>query len=167
LLLCRFGGERRWGGEAPRQRIDDDGWVISSGGNSSGSGFGNQSGGSGGSVWIEASALGGSGTISANGGSGTGGSAGSGGGGRIAIYYSTSTHALVLQARSGPTGAAIGGAGTVYEKDIDTDVFRLRVENGPVAVFGFRGAVLTSGAIGANCSRCDASSIELYLSPLM
>jgi hypothetical protein len=30
-------------------------------------------------------------------------------------------------------------------------------------VFGFRGATLISGAVGAGCTRCDALSIETYL----
>ena len=29
--------------------------------------------------------------------------------------------------------------------------------------FGFRGNTLITGAVGANCTRCDAPSIEAYL----
>jgi hypothetical protein len=34
-------------------------------------------------------------------------------------------------------------------------------------LFGFSGATLTTGAIGAGCSRCDAPSIEAYLVALI
>jgi hypothetical protein len=33
-------------------------------------------------------------------------------------------------------------------------------------LFGFTGATLTTGAVGPNCSRCDASSIVSYLQTL-
>jgi hypothetical protein len=107
--------------------------LISSDGNSEGSGAGDQGGGSGGSVWIQAAALSGSGTIRANGGGVGPTSSASGGGGRIAVYYSTSTQTVAMQARSGSVGIFIGGAGTVYEKDVDTDVFDLTIDNGSVA----------------------------------
>ena len=34
-------------------------------------------------------------------------------------------------------------------------------------LFGFRGAPLTTGAIGNGCSRCTAGAIESYLSDQM
>jgi hypothetical protein len=34
-------------------------------------------------------------------------------------------------------------------------------------LFGFRGTVLTTGAIGAGCSRCDAGAIEPYIATLL
>ena len=30
-------------------------------------------------------------------------------------------------------------------------------------LFGFRGAILISGTVGPNCTRCDSPSIEAYL----
>ena len=34
-------------------------------------------------------------------------------------------------------------------------------------LFGFTGATLISGAVGAGCTRCDATSILAYLEPLL
>jgi hypothetical protein len=33
--------------------------------------------------------------------------------------------------------------------------------------FGFTGGTLVTGAVGPNCTRCDAPSIEAYLQPLL
>ncbi len=77
--------------------------------------------GAGGSVWIDAGSIGGSGTITANGdGYGTCNFCddyGSGGG-RIAVHYDTgTTGGLSLQARGGEDSDGHGGAGTVYIHD--------------------------------------------------
>ncbi|HUP24643.1 MAG TPA: hypothetical protein VNB06_17095 [Thermoanaerobaculia bacterium] len=34
-------------------------------------------------------------------------------------------------------------------------------------LFGFTGSTLTNGAVGAGCTRCDASTIELFLQALV
>jgi hypothetical protein len=34
-------------------------------------------------------------------------------------------------------------------------------------LFGFRGAVLVGGAVGAGCTRCDESAVEPYLASLL
>ena len=34
-------------------------------------------------------------------------------------------------------------------------------------LFGFTGSALTNGAVGPGCTRCDASSIEAYLSQVV
>jgi hypothetical protein len=34
-------------------------------------------------------------------------------------------------------------------------------------LFGFRGGTLTTGAVGAGCTRCDAAAIEAYLATLL
>ena len=73
------------------------------------------SGGAGGSVYISASALAGSGSITANGGNKTssGGGAG-GGGGIVAYYYGTSTFAGTISALGG-SGTPVGGDGIVTD----------------------------------------------------
>jgi RHS repeat-associated protein len=67
-------------------------------------------GGSGGSIYIIANIISGTGMITANGG---GSSGGSGGGGRIAVYYDTNTFVGTISAYGGTTGQ-VGGAGTIY-----------------------------------------------------
>jgi RHS repeat-associated protein len=93
-----------------------NGIISANGGTSNGLG----AAGSGGSIWIQTNTLAGSGAIQANGGNNTVGPgssrAGSGAGGRIAVYYTTSTFSLDaahLQAYSAD-GVGIGGPGTVY-----------------------------------------------------
>ncbi len=78
------------------------------------------SGGSGGSVWIDAPAgtITGSGTITADGGNGN---RAGGGGGRIAVYYNSNTGSFLnnLQAYGGDSDNAAeprGGAGSIYVK---------------------------------------------------
>jgi large repetitive protein len=82
-------------------------------------GVGYKGGGSGGSLWITAGRINGTGTIAANGGAGsTTTSAGSGGGGgRIAVWYYNETTSfppggIVLQANGAGGGYASGNNGT-------------------------------------------------------
>jgi hypothetical protein len=70
-------------------------------------------GGSGGSVWISASALAGGGNISASGGDGDLYNGGGGGGGRIAIYAPTNNFTGTNNI-SGGDGAVEGQSGTLY-----------------------------------------------------
>ncbi|MEX2137833.1 MAG: DUF6531 domain-containing protein, partial [Pirellulales bacterium] len=72
-------------------------------------------GGSGGSIFVDADTLSGTGTIRAAGGAGVGGNAGGGGGGRIAVYARDSS-GFNLQNVSAPGGMAPGNgrAGTVH-----------------------------------------------------
>ncbi len=91
-----------------------DGSVRSDGGMGVGGGDTSGGGGSGGSIWIEALALNGSGKISANGGAGVNGIAGGGGGGRIAIYSNTSNYFGELASIGAGFIGRQGGAGTVY-----------------------------------------------------
>ena len=76
---------------------------------------------SGGSIWIMAGSLAGSGMISANGGDVAFDTpaGGGGGGGRIAVYYEASDFTGTVSA-SGGTGGSSGGAGTILTKR-DTD----------------------------------------------
>ena len=83
--------------------------------------------GSGGSVWITAASLAGSGTICANGGAAQSG--GGGGGGRIALYYKHSTFEGATAAFGG-AGFTGGGAGTVYTKASDDPVPHIGIDNG-------------------------------------
>ena len=66
-----------------------NGTLSAAGGNSANTGGLGNGGGAGGSVWLNVSTLAGSGSISANGGIGDG--SGGGGGGRVAIYYKSSS----------------------------------------------------------------------------
>ncbi|MFZ0035462.1 MAG: hypothetical protein WAK60_10820, partial [Sedimentisphaerales bacterium] len=80
-------------------------------------------GGSGGSIYITAGQFSGSGLIIANGGYGM---YGGGGGGRIAIYYSTSTFQGTVESKKGTslTAANYGQDGTICFIDTLNNVFR-------------------------------------------
>jgi len=102
---------------------------------------GNQSGASGGSVFLTAAAVAGSGTISAFGGAGypsSSTSAAGGGGGRIAVVVTNATgfDNLVFEAFGG-SGQGVdrehGAAGTVYLKDTSHTAGELRVIAGGLA----------------------------------
>jgi len=85
-------------------------------------------GGAGGSVWIEASHLAGSGTISARGGYGapctTSFSAGGGGGGRIAVYYNTTTWTVPMFVSANVSGGyTIQGATSSEDGNMGTAAF--------------------------------------------
>jgi hypothetical protein len=88
-------------------------------------------GGAGGSIWITASNLTGSGAIAANGGYAPGAShtGGGGGGGRIAIYYTTNIFTGTLNAL-GNYGSQYGGAGTIYTKAASQMWGQLTLNNG-------------------------------------
>jgi hypothetical protein len=73
----------------------------------------NAGGGSGGSLWIEASTLAGTGAITADGGWGELWFGGGGGGGRIAVYQRTNVFTGSLTALGGE-GAAWGEAGSLF-----------------------------------------------------
>ena len=110
-----------------------DGSLTSDGnnGNTSGSGTWRMSGGggSGGSLYITAGTIAGSGVISANGGrAGHTDLGGGGGGGRIALLYDTMTFSGSLQANS-EQGRQYGGAGTIYLKSSDETWGRLRLDD--------------------------------------
>lgn len=72
-------------------------------------------GGSGGSIWVEALTISGSGKITASGGNGTL-NGGGGGGGRIALYCTNNLFTGNFTACGGG-GAVSGGAGTIYLRD--------------------------------------------------
>jgi hypothetical protein len=77
----------------------------------------NSGGGSGGSIWISASTLAGSGWISASGGSGELYGGGGGAGGRIAIYSPANSYTGVVFTAAAP-GANFGQSGSVFESDL-------------------------------------------------
>ena len=118
-------------------------------------------GGSGGAIWINAGTISGTGTISTKG--GTSSYRGYGGGGRIAVYYNSST--LPLANISASVGAASykGGDGTVY---IYQYVFPLTVTN-----VGSGFGTVQSTPSGISCSAtCSAnfgktSSVNLTAVP--
>ena len=60
-------------------------------------------------------------------------------------------------------------AGLGLALDIDGNSMTAPLTDGLLALrflFGFTGTTLTTGAVGANCTRCDAAMIEPYLSAL-
>ena len=80
-------------------------------------------GGSGGSIWIQAGTLTGTGSITTNGGNGGNGvhAGGGGGGGRIALYYSSETFIGSITSYGGlGYNGETGGAGTIYQNDSAT-----------------------------------------------
>src|SRR5207249_11763602 len=77
------------------------------------SALGPSGGGSGGSLWLTAGLLSGTGVIAANGGAGSSVAGGGGGGGRISISFLTNHFTGTLSARGG-AGVNYGGAGTIY-----------------------------------------------------
>ncbi|NUN15951.1 MAG: hypothetical protein HUU55_20180, partial [Myxococcales bacterium] len=98
----------------------------------------NNGGGAGGSVWIVAETLGGTGSIRARGGAGQaccGYNSGSGGGGRIAVYVDTLQGGFALPTTvtsllaNGGTGWSNGGAGTIFVKTAGQQFGDLIVHN--------------------------------------
>ena len=88
------------------------------------------SGGAGGSIYVRAGTLAGSGSITANGGGAGYYLSGGGGGGRIALYYGNSTFSGGLTAFGGlSAGANSGGAGTLYTKASSQSVGDLLLDN--------------------------------------
>ncbi len=83
-------------------------------------------GSSGGSIFVTAKNLKGSGSFTADGGTGSnsyyGNDRGGGGGGRIAVYYTTSSFNGISSARGGPGGASYGSDGTVVFIDTTRNV---------------------------------------------
>jgi hypothetical protein len=103
---------------------------------------GQEGGGAGGSIYLTAGSIAGTGTINAKGGNNNNGSkdGGTGGGGRIALIASSTISAGLLAnvtAYGGTTqGAAAGGAGTIYTKTGSQTYGDLKVDNGGVAARG-------------------------------
>ena len=85
--------------------------------------------GAGGSIWIRATKIGGSGTIEANGGL-TGEPYGSGGGGAIAIEYTDPSSVVPVVRASGSNATRPGGAGAVYVRGPASTWGILTIDNG-------------------------------------
>jgi hypothetical protein len=123
-------------------------------------------GGSGGSIWVTAGALTGSGWIAVNGGGGNG-NGGGGGGGRIALEYAANGFTGPITAFGG-SGSSSGGAGTIYLKPKSQPVGQVIVDNG-----GQLGGHTTLGPLSApydlairNGALADATNSSLSLSNL-
>ncbi|MCX6117205.1 MAG: Ig-like domain-containing protein [Proteobacteria bacterium] len=116
--------------------------------NGHGTGAVHVSGGAGGSIWIDAGAISGTGTVNANGGAmyASGGATGeSGGGGRIAIYYSSvsgnfsypTNFISNVTVKPGAGGASVpgqgGAAGTLYAKSTSQTYGDLIIDAGNVS----------------------------------
>lgn len=89
---------------------------------------GNAGGGAGGSIWLTAAVITGTGIIAADGGAGIG-LGGGGGGGRIAMTYYANAFSGVISARGGG-GYAWGGAGTIHTKVANQSWGQVIVDNG-------------------------------------
>jgi len=98
--------------------IVNDGAIKASGG------AGNVNSGAGGSIWINANSVSGTGTLDASGGTATGG------GGAIALQYNSGTP-WTMTAYGGAANAA--GAGTVYVKGPNTTYGTLTIDNNGVS----------------------------------
>ncbi|NKI17972.1 hypothetical protein HCU74_11210, partial [Spongiibacter sp. KMU-166] len=114
------------------QSLALEGTIRSNGGYHDRSG-----GGSGGSIWIQAGTVSGSGTVQANGGGGgTYYDSGGGGGGRIALYYDSlngfdpAAQISAVGGVKGGNGREDGGAGTIYLKDNAASQGTVIVNNG-------------------------------------
>jgi len=86
------------------------------------------SAGAGGSIWVDCDVLSGNGIVRANGANGNS-IGGAGGGGRIAIYYDSSSFAGQISARSSLVGIP-AGAGSVYTKQQSAPLALLVYDNG-------------------------------------
>jgi hypothetical protein len=110
------------------------------------------SGGSGGSIWITAHDLTGSGVISARGGSYLSGSnIGGSGGGRLALYLTNNAFAGSVRADGGTSGAVAdrGGAGTIFIKGPSQTYGELRVDGSNVATFAASALISTTNDTGS------------------
>lgn len=122
-------------------------------------------GGSGGSIWIITTKLSSSGTISANGGSRDSTNAlhtGAGGGGRVAVYYPTTSDMsgnfsyplnfmLNVSALGGEAvGNCRAGAGTVFFKSASQNFGDLMIDNKGATTCSGSSTVITPPAIGVN-----------------
>jgi hypothetical protein len=61
------------------------------------------------------------------------------------------------------------GVSTLATLDVDGNGVNEALTDGLLAlrfIFGFTGSTLTTGAVGANCTRCDSAAIQPYLSGL-
>src|SRR6185436_17275878 len=106
-----------------------------------------------GSIWINAQAFQGSGSVSADGGAGEPPHGGGGAGGRIAITCTVKDFAGTISAH-GAEGAEVGGAGTVYLSDGNHGL--LLIENGerngastPVTITNDFDLTVAAGAVAS------------------
>ncbi len=145
-------GKSRRGGGVIRLIVSgtltNDGLIASDGQ----AGNGNYGSGSGGSIWIDAQTLAGSGSIRADGGSTS--TLGAGSGGRVAVYYGTNAGfdlSLIRADARAQSNGRTSGAGTVYlaqrasaaELRVVSDV--VTTERTPVSPFV--GTLLVEGAL--------------------
>ncbi|HYI12032.1 MAG TPA: carboxypeptidase regulatory-like domain-containing protein [Thermoanaerobaculia bacterium] len=145
-----------------------DGVVRSNG---HGSGSAHHRGGGGGSVWITAARVSGSGVIEAKGGQGY---YGAGGGGAIAVEYTDATGALpAMYAQTGPSTHGNdhrqGGAGSIYTRGPQSVYGDLRVDNqslnGQLTDLPSLGSgVAQSGTSGATLVTDRSSNVPAYFS---
>ncbi|MCX5781852.1 MAG: hypothetical protein NT145_03995 [Elusimicrobia bacterium] len=121
-------------------------------------------GGSGGSIYLEAGTISGTGFIQANGGYGAYTDGGGGGsGGRIALYYITDNYNGTVEC-TGSYNENNGGAGTFYKKDKNQSLGDLFILNGNVkgektyidgqyrdVIIGNNAVVFTTQTLNAQC----------------
>jgi hypothetical protein len=113
-----------------------DGQILANGGSDTPVADFEVGGGAGGSIWLSAPVLAGTGIIAANGGAGDDDAdSGGGGGGRIALYYGTSLFAGKVEAHTSACSFP-GGGGTIYTKIIGQTDAAVRVDNGGYSGLG-------------------------------
>ena len=126
------GGTNASGGGAIRLVVGNtltiDGQILANGHDSTWIQHLDPGAGSGGSVWIEAQSINGSGLISSNGGVGEA-SGGGGAGGRIAIYYENLSFEPDNITARGGVGWNSGGAGTIFIKQLSKGTGDLIIDN--------------------------------------
>ena len=121
--------------------------------------------GAGGSVWITAGRLTGTGTVSANGGDTTQSNAGSGG--RVALYLTEATDFSdwkgFATARGGQQATSLGrtGAGTVYRRAKGWTLGRVTIENGDSYIHPDVGTVIPSLIAGDTRSELKYMAFEV------
>ncbi|MEM7391521.1 MAG: hypothetical protein AAF492_04160, partial [Verrucomicrobiota bacterium] len=120
----------------------------------------NSGGGSGGSIWVVVDTLSGVGGMGADGGATL--SFGPGGGGRVAVYYADASGFDVssVHAFGGTRFGPGGGAGTVYLRDTDESLGRLRVDNEPNGLVGERTDL---GLMMGTLSRLDVADARVVV----
>jgi hypothetical protein len=128
---------------------------------------GQSRGGAGGSVWISAAAMSGTGSVSAN---GSHANYGSGAGGSIAIEYSSGTSvpwSVTARSATSNNGGFVGGAGTIYGRGPLATYGDLTVDNGgltgqPTNLPALGSGVALTGSGGATLVTDRTASIPAY-----
>jgi hypothetical protein len=139
-------------------QLDVDGTVSAAGG----TGYSRSSGGSGGSIWITAASLTGTGTLQADGGPAANLSyGGGGGGGRIAIDAAVNSFAGMIRAKGMPGSLAPARNGTYNVADGGALVISNDIALPPTPQWSFQSLTLRAGA-RLEVQSVPGTAAELY-----